>query len=81
MSQQASAAPKRIFALDGLRGLAALGIVLFHASAALAYSPDFGFLAGWFYKYFLLLDLFFIVSGFGIASARTTSSAGSDLPG
>lgn len=73
MSQQSPAAAQRIYALDGLRGISALGIVLFHASAALAYSPDFGFLAGWFYKYFLLLDLFFVVSGFGIASgyART----------
>lgn len=69
MSQTSPAAPQRILALDGLRGIAALGIVLFHASAALAYSADFGFMAGWFYKYFLLLDLFFVVSGFGVASA------------
>lgn len=57
-----------IRAIDGLRGIAALGIVIYHMRPALAYAPELRFSAHWFEKYFLLLDLFFIVSGFAIAS-------------
>lgn len=64
---------RTIRSIDGLKGVAAIGIVIFHMTAALAYSPELGFTAGWFGKYFLLLDLFFIISGYGVASgyART----------
>ena len=55
-------------AIDGLRGAAALGIVIYHMRPALAYAPELAFAAGAFEKYFLLLDLFFIVSGYAIAS-------------
>ena len=58
---------RTVRAIDGLKGVGALGIVVFHMSAALAYSPEFGFTAGWFGKYFLLLDLFFVLSGYGVA--------------
>ncbi|MFH2008532.1 MAG: acyltransferase [bacterium] len=57
-----------IHAIDGLRGVAALGIVLYHMRATLAYSPELKWAAGGFEKYYLLLDLFFIVTGFSIAS-------------
>lgn len=60
------AAPVR--AIDGLRGVAALGIVIYHMRPALAYAPELRFAAGAFEKYFLLLDLFFVVSGYAIAS-------------
>jgi peptidoglycan/LPS O-acetylase OafA/YrhL len=62
----ASAAPVR--SIDGLRGVAALGIVIYHMRPALAYAPELRFAAHEFEKYFLLLDLFFVVSGYAIAS-------------
>ena len=62
--------PRRtIRAIDGVKGIAAIGIVIFHMTAALAYSRELGFLAGEFGKYFLLLDLFFVISGFGVGSS------------
>jgi len=60
--------PAPVRAIDGLRGAAALGIVIYHMRPALAYAPELAVASGWFEKYFLLLDLFFIVSGFAIAS-------------
>lgn len=57
-----------IRALDGLRGVAALGIVIYHMRESLAYAPELAFAADDFEKYYLLLDLFFVVSGFGIAA-------------
>jgi len=57
-----------IRAIDGLRGVAALGIVIYHGRSALAYAPPLAFAAGAFEKYYLLLDLFFVVSGYAIAS-------------
>ena len=62
------ARPAPVRAIDGLRGVAALGIVIYHMRPALAYAPELRFAAGAFEKYFLLLDLFFVVSGFAIAS-------------
>lgn len=62
----ASAPPRPVRALEGLKGVSALGIVIFHMSAALAYSREFGFTAAWFGNYYLLLDLFFVISGYGI---------------
>lgn len=63
-----AARPAPVRAIDGLRGVAALGIVVYHMRPALAYAPELRFAAGAFEKYFLLLDLFFVVSGFAIAS-------------
>jgi len=57
-----------IRSIDGLRGVAALGIVIYHMRPALAYAPELSFAAHSFEKYFLLLDLFFLVSGYAIAS-------------
>ena len=56
-----------IRAIEGLRGIAALGIVLYHTRAALAFAPELAWAQGQFWKYYLLLDLFFVVSGYGIA--------------
>ncbi len=61
-------AAKPVRAIDGLRGAAALGIVIYHMRPALAYAPELAAASGWFEKYFLLLDLFFVVSGYAIAS-------------
>jgi len=47
-------------ALDGIRGIAAIAVVLFHARAWI--SPFYCFLSG-----YLAVDLFFVLSGFVIA--------------
>src|ERR1043165_8588900 len=51
---------KRFHSLDGLRGVCALSVVLFHAADLFHYGPlmPHGFLA---------VDMFFILSGFVIA--------------
>ncbi|MCC6919279.1 MAG: acyltransferase [Alphaproteobacteria bacterium] len=64
----AGAERREIRAIDGLRGVAALGIVIYHGRSSLAYAPELAFAAGAFEKYYLLLDLFFVVSGYAIAS-------------
>lgn len=64
----ADEARRDIRAIDGLRGIAALGIVIYHGRSSLAYAPELAWAAGSFEKYYLLLDLFFVVSGFSIAS-------------
>jgi peptidoglycan/LPS O-acetylase OafA/YrhL len=72
---------RQIRAIDGLRGIAAMGIVIYHGRSSLAYAPELAWAADNFEKYYLLLDLFFVVSGFAIASgygamfaARITAS-------
>jgi peptidoglycan/LPS O-acetylase OafA/YrhL len=64
-----------IRAIDGLRGVAALGIVIYHGRSSLAYAPELAWAAGSFEKYYLLLDLFFVVSGFAIASGYDATFA------
>ncbi len=61
-----------IASLDGLRGFAAVCIVLYHAQGIFAFYPPVAFLAGAFQKYYLFVDLFFVLSGLVIArsSAR-----------
>ncbi|BCW90577.1 hypothetical protein sos41_37490 [Alphaproteobacteria bacterium SO-S41] len=66
LAGKAARAPIR--AIDGLRGIAALGIVLYHTRASLGYAPELKWASGQVWKYYLLLDLFFIVSGYAIAS-------------
>lgn len=51
--------PGRLVLLDGLRGVAAIGVVLFHA--------DLGAGAGGFSRGYLFVDLFFLLSGFVLA--------------
>ena len=55
------AAPRRFDALDGLRGVAALGVVFYH------YEGMFGAGPARFRWGFLCVDLFFIMSGFVLA--------------
>lgn len=55
-------APARFIALDSLRGLVAVAIMIFHMG-------DFGWIAGWtpFRSGWMLVEFFFILSGFVIA--------------
>ena len=61
--------PRQVFAtLDGLRGLAALLVLMFHMPGWFgAATPEFGFLG---------VDLFFVMSGFVIAHAYEARIAG-----
>lgn len=63
--------PERFVALDSLRGLAALCVVLYHVG-------DFGWLAGlgFFQHAWLLVDFFFVLSGFVIAASYGERLAG-----
>jgi peptidoglycan/LPS O-acetylase OafA/YrhL len=66
-TESMSAAPARIRPLDGLRGVAALVVVLFHLRNHLSALPLPGSLlrllgGGW-----LMVDLFFVLSGFVLA--------------
>jgi peptidoglycan/LPS O-acetylase OafA/YrhL len=53
--------PRRIHGLDGLRGLAALGVVGFHAHTTFAAFP------GWWAKGYLAVDFFMMLSGYVMA--------------
>lgn len=53
--------PRRLVLLDGLRGVAAIGVVLFHADLG---GPGEAFSRG-----YLFVDLFFLLSGFVLALA------------
>ena len=57
-------APQRFIALDSLRGIAALFIVFYHMG-------DFGWVSGWtpFRSGWMLVDFFFVLSGFVIAAS------------
>lgn len=56
---------ERLFSLQGLRGLAVLGVVLFHmTSVELKYSGGDLLLPGWMDFFQLGVDLFFVISGF-----------------
>lgn len=56
---------ERLYSLQGLRGLAVLGVVLFHmTSVELKYSGGDRLLPGWFDFFQLGVDLFFVISGF-----------------
>ena len=56
--------PRRFVALDSLRGIAALFIVYYHMG-------DFGWVSGWtpFRSGWMLVDFFFVLSGFVIAAS------------
>ena len=62
MVEAPAAAPQRFIALDSLRGIAALFIVFYHMG-------DFGWVSGWppFRSGWMLVDFFFVLSGFVIA--------------
>ncbi len=70
-STTSSAAPalRHEPSLDGLRGLAVLGVILFH-SAALAGRPT------WFSGGFLGVSVFFVISGYLMTSLLLTEHAG-----
>ncbi len=56
---------ERLYSLQGLRGLAVLGVVLFHMTAVeLKYSGGDRLLPGWLDFFQLGVDLFFVISGF-----------------
>jgi peptidoglycan/LPS O-acetylase OafA/YrhL len=56
---------ERLYSLQGLRGLAVLGVVLFHmTSVELKYSGGDRLLPGWLDFFQLGVDLFFVISGF-----------------
>lgn len=59
---------REIEAINGLRGAGALAILLYHMGPSLAHSPLFATATLWFAKYYLFLDLFFMVSGFALAA-------------
>ena len=58
---------QRNLAIDGLRGVGAVAIMLFHMAPKFAGAPPLEMLAGWFSHYYILLDVFFMVSGFVLA--------------
>lgn len=56
---------ERLYSLQGLRGIAVLGVVLFHmTSVELKFSAGDVLLPGWLDFFQLGVDLFFIISGF-----------------
>ncbi len=57
---------ERIFALDSLRGIAALGVALFYHYSHFTSTPVFdGFVTYWLHRWgIMLVDLFFVLSGF-----------------
>lgn len=56
---------ERLYSLQGLRGLAVLGVVLFHmTSVEMKYSGGDRLLPGWLDFFQLGVDLFFVISGF-----------------
>jgi peptidoglycan/LPS O-acetylase OafA/YrhL len=59
-NRPATPSPAIFVGLDGLRGLAALVVVLFHTRYMFGWCPDSGYLA---------VDLFFMLSGFVLAHA------------
>lgn len=61
---------REIEAINGLRGAGALAILLYHMGPSLAHSPLFAPATLWFAKYYLFLDLFFMVSGFALAAGH-----------
>lgn len=61
-----SSPPKpRFDILDGLRGVAALMVVIFHLSEAFSYDPVYKHLN----HGFLAVDFFFVLSGFVVSYA------------
>jgi len=69
----------RIRELDSLRGIASLGVVLFHYSITFGARPAAGVLQP-FYNYgFFLVDFFFVLSGFVLSHAYDTDRKRGDL--
>ncbi len=60
----------RIYGLDGLRGIAALSVVGFHAQATFAAFP------GWWAKGYLAVDFFMMLSGYVMARTYEDRMAG-----
>jgi len=61
--------PRRILELDALRGIAALGVVFWHYGAHFHARPLAWLLQPFYNAGFLLVDFFFVLSGFVIAAA------------
>lgn len=62
-------ANSRVPELDALRGLAALGVVVWHYGAHFGARPFEGSLYVFYHSGFLLVDFFFVLSGYVIAKA------------
>lgn len=62
--------PQRFLLLDGMRGVAALGVVAFHVTVSA--SQDFQQLA----SFYLFVDFFFVLSGFVLWPSMPHSAAG-----
>ncbi|MBI1238725.1 MAG: acyltransferase family protein [Alphaproteobacteria bacterium] len=63
-------------ALNGVRGLGAVMIVLYHMWPSFAYAPLLSLTAPAFVKTYLWLDLFFMLSGFALAKAYAPAFRG-----
>ncbi len=61
--------PRRLHELDALRGLAALGVVLWHYGSHFQTHPFFWLGAPFYNAGFLLVDFFFVLSGFVLGAA------------
>ena len=66
---QGSPTSGRILELDALRGIAALGVVFWHYGAHFHAYPLAGLLHPFYNAGFLLVDFFFVLSGYVIARA------------
>jgi peptidoglycan/LPS O-acetylase OafA/YrhL len=73
MAAHAGAAP-RLPELDSLRGIAALGVVLWHYSGMFRQQPLAGPLAPFYLSGGLLVDFFFVLSGFVLGRTYDTAA-------
>jgi peptidoglycan/LPS O-acetylase OafA/YrhL len=65
----------RNLALDGLRGIGAIAIVLYHMAPGFERTAQFETVGPYFARYYIFLDLFFIVSGVVLAGSAKIFAA------
>ncbi|MBV4523852.1 acyltransferase [Pseudomonas sp. SWRI74] len=71
-----TSARERLFELDSLRGIAAIGVVLWHYTAMWQVRPMNWLFAPFYNTGLLLVDFFFVLSGFVIARAYWNNERG-----